>query len=210
MKTIMLYGFLGKRFGRVHRYDVRSPAEAVRAMCVTLSGFRKALIDGGSYKVLIGGKDQIIAEQLQNPISDSETIRISQEISGAARGFGMILGAVMVVAGMVLTYFGFGAIGVPLAQAGVVMFAGSAIAMLFAPKLADGSTADREANRASYTFDGAVNTAAQGNPVPVFYGGPLIIGSQVISAGISLEQINIDDIPMTKIGAMTLIIRSKQ
>ena len=45
MKTILLYGFLGRQFGRVHRYDVASPAEAVRALTATLQGFRKAVVD---------------------------------------------------------------------------------------------------------------------------------------------------------------------
>jgi len=63
---------------------------------------------------------------------------------------------------------------------------GGAAQMLFAPKTPDGP-ADKPDNKASYAFDGAVNTAAQGNPVPVLYGGPLIVGSQVISAGLSAE-----------------------
>lgn len=50
-------------------------------------------------------------------------------------------------------------------------------------------TVEAVSNRPSYAFDGAVNTAAQGNPVPVCY-GQLIVGSQVISAGLSVEQIS--------------------
>jgi predicted phage tail protein len=45
---------------------------------------------------------------------------------------------------------------------------------------------DRPANKPSYAFDGAVNTAAQGNPVPICY-GRLIVGSQVVSAGLVTE-----------------------
>lgn len=39
-------------------------------------------------------------------------------------------------------------------------------------------------NKPSYLFNGAVNTYSQGNPVPVGFGGPLRVGSQVISVGI--------------------------
>ena len=43
-------------------------------------------------------------------------------------------------------------------------------------------------NRASYIFNGAVNLTAQGNPVPICY-GRMRIGSVVISAGLSTEDI---------------------
>jgi len=182
MKTVMLYGFLGRKFGRVHRYDVKTPAEAVRALTVTLKGFRKALVDGGAYRVLVGGKQELGRTQLCDPVSDRETIRIVPVVAGAGRGFGQaILGAVLITAG-VLTGNQY------LTQVGVALALGGVSQMLFAPKATKG-TADRPENKPSYSFDGAVNTAAQGNPVPVFYGGPLIIGSQVISAGLSAEQI---------------------
>ena len=50
--------------------------------------------------------------------------------------------------------------------------------------------AEREeaSRRPSYVFDGAVNTVEQGHCVPVLY-GELRIGSQIISAGISVEQL---------------------
>ncbi|WP_260627457.1 tail assembly protein [Pseudomonas protegens] len=41
-------------------------------------------------------------------------------------------------------------------------------------------------NRPSYSFNGAVNTSVQGNPVPLLY-GRMIVGSAVISAGIYSE-----------------------
>lgn len=201
MKTVMLYGFLGRKFGRVHRYDVKTPAEAVRALSVTLKGFRKTLVDGGAYRVLIGGKQELERAQLRDPSSDRETIRLVPVVSGAGRGLGqIILGAAIIgaafftggasiaaggfmSAGITTTFWGGIAVGI-----GSSLVLGGVSQMLFSPKQTSG-TVDRAENKPSYTFDGAVNTAAQGNPVPVFYGGPLIIGSQVISAGLSVEQI---------------------
>lgn len=198
MKTVMLYGFLGRQFGRVHRYDVKTPAEAVRALSVTLQGFRQALVDGGAYQVLIGGKSDIGREQLCDPVSGRETIRIIPVVAGAGRGLGqVILGAAMVMAapyaaGWVLGNTSMVGLAVGIANyapvIGMSLVLGGVSQMLFAPKGA-GSPADRPENAPSYAFDGAVNTAAQGNPVPVLYGGPLIVGSQVISAGLSVEQI---------------------
>jgi len=182
MKSILLYGFLGRQFGRVHRYEVSSAAEAVKALSVTLQGFRKALADGGYYRVLIGGSTALEKDQLRDPVSDKETIRIVPVIQGAGGVGKVILGVVL----LVVSYF----VPIPgLANLGVSLIIGGVSEMLFAKKPASQSTTDRPENRPSYTFDGAVNTAAQGNPVSLLYGGPLIVGSQVVSAGLSVEQI---------------------
>lgn len=47
IRTVRLYGWLGRAFGREHRLAVASPAEAVRALCALLPGFEKALADSG-------------------------------------------------------------------------------------------------------------------------------------------------------------------
>lgn len=182
MKTILLYSFLGRQFGRVHRYDVASPAEAVRAMCATLKGFRKAIVDGGAYRVLVGGKQSLSVEEVPHPVSDRESIRIVPVIAGAGKGIGqVVLGAALVVAGFVFAQ-------PQLFYVGAALVIGGAAQMLFAPKTPEST--DRPENQPSSSFDGAVNTAAQGNPVPVAYGGPLIVGSQVISAGLSVESMD--------------------
>lgn len=49
---------------------------------------------------------------------------------------------------------------------------------------------ERPENKPSYLFNGAVNTYRQGNPVPLGFGGPLTIGSQVISAGVRAVDIS--------------------
>jgi len=188
VKTILLYGFLGRQFGRVHRYDVASPAEAVRALTATLQGFRKAVVDGGAYRVLVGGKQALGKDEVQNPVSDRETIRIVPMIAGAGRGGGqVILGAVLMVIAGLTVFTPLGPLAQPLYSAGLYLIIGGVAQMLFAPKTPD--TVDKPANQASYAFDGAVNTAAQGNPVPLLYGGPLIVGSQVVSAGLSVDAI---------------------
>jgi len=66
-----------------------------------------------------------------------------------------------------------------------LLFSGVSQALTSTPKQ---QSVEAPSNKPSYAFDGAVNTAAQGNPVPVCY-GRLIVGSQVISAGLTVEQI---------------------
>ena len=62
----------------------------------------------------------------------------------------------------------------------------SGVAQMLAPRQQGLATADRPDNGASYNFNGPVNTTAQGNPVPLFYGEGFI-GSGVINAGIYAE-----------------------
>jgi hypothetical protein len=57
--------------------------------------------------------------------------------------------------------------------------------------MADG--AERPENTPNYVFHGPINTEAQGHPVPVLLGGPLRIGSAVISAGISADAFTADN-----------------
>jgi len=188
LRTIRLYGKLGARFGRVHRLAVDSAAEAVRAMCVLLPGFRKELATsadrGLTYAVFVG-KENIGEEQLSLP-PGRDDIRIAPVLQGSKRGgvLQTILGAALIAVGAVISVYGGGA-GMPLMQMGAVMAFGGVVQML-SPQPNGISAKDSPENGASYNFNGPVNTSAQGNPVPVLY-GRMIAGSAVISAGIFAE-----------------------
>jgi predicted phage tail protein len=187
MMTIMLYGFLGKQFGKVHRYAVSSPAEAVRALCATLPGFKQAVIDGGSYKVLKAGRESVGEEELHYPSSQKETLRIVPVVSGAKNGIGqIILGIVLVAVAIINPAFIGGYAGL-IGGLGASLIMGGISQLLYKPTATQ--SVEKEANKASATFDGAINTVAQGNPVPICY-GKLLVGSQVISTGLSVEQLS--------------------
>lgn len=195
MMLVLLYGHLGRRFGRVHRYDVKSAGEAVRALCATLPGFRRALIDGGAYRVLRGGREALGRDDIPAPHSQRDSLRIVPVVAGAGRGFGQILlGAALIglsfvpgiqAVGFSVGPFSFGLSSVFRSVGMNLLFSGVSQALTSTPKQ---QSVEAVSNKPSYAFDGAVNTAAQGNPVPVCY-GRLIVGSQVISAGLTVEQI---------------------
>ena len=193
MMLILLYGTLGQRFGKVHRYAVKTPREAIRAMCVTLPGFREAASEG-SYRVLAGGSRELELEQTAWPISQKESLRIVPVVQGR-NGLGkVLLGAALIGFSLAFPQFGAFTIGgwsssisAIAGNIGVSLVLGGVSQMLFAPP-SPPKNVDRPENKPSFAFDGAVNTAAQGNPVPVCY-GRLIVGSQVISAGLSTEAI---------------------
>jgi predicted phage tail protein len=192
VKTVRLYGALGDKFGRVWRLDVKSPGEAIRALCSQLPGFRRHLQETATqgYRVLAGrdGRNEIT---LCLP-SSATTFRVVPVVSGAGKGLGgIIVGAALIWASS--GTYGWGeAMGATMASAvssiGFSMVIGGVSqAMTKTPKTSNESV-ERPDNKPSYAFDGAVNTAAQGNPVPVCY-GELLVGSQVISAGLTTEQV---------------------
>jgi len=202
MKSILLYGNLGATYGKVHLYDVVSPAQAIKALSVTIKGFKQSLIDGGYYRILVGGKDELDINEVANPMSDRETIRIVPVVAGA-EGLGkIVLGtALILAAGPLAGAFGFvAATGTSAAVAGfagitastftglgISLVLGGVSQMLFSPQAAPAS-AERPENKPSFIFNGAVNTTRQGNPVPICY-GRMIVGSQVISAGLRATQL---------------------
>jgi len=181
VRTIKLYGVLGKQFGRVHRLAVNSTAEAIHALCMMVPGFERFLMEskdkGLTYSVFIG-RENIGVDRLKAPLGDSD-IRVAPVLIGSKRAglFQTIIGAVIFAASFFVP--GMQGWGQSL---GFSMMIGGALQML-SPQPKGLGTQDSPANRASYSFNGPVNTSAQGNPVGLLY-GQLIVGSSVISAGI--------------------------
>jgi len=191
MREIRLYGELGKRFGRVHRFAVANAAEAIRALRANFPDFERAILDvAPAYRVFVGSQRLADAGELHAPSGDRETIRIAPALSGAKQGIGqVIIGAVLIAAAVVGNIFFPGnPISPYLLNAGVAMVIGGVAQMLSPPPKANDPN-ERPENKPSYVFSGAVNTTAQGHPVPVGY-GRMIIGSAVISGGLYTEDIN--------------------
>lgn len=194
LTTIRLYGALGARFGRVHKLAVQTSAEAVKALCVNFDGLEDYLMNAkknGMTFAVFRGKRNIGAQDFTELGGDSD-IRIAPVMEGSKKAgiFQTILGAVMVVAGIVMTVIS-GGTASPLAASlmvsGVGMMAGGIYQMLSPqPKGLQGR--DDPDNKPSYAFGGAVNTLAMGNPVALLY-GEREIGGAIISAGIVAEDV---------------------
>ncbi|MGK0703664.1 tail assembly protein [Yokenella regensburgei] len=192
MTRIELGGVLGKTFGKTHERLVSTTAEAVRALCCTIDGFEKFLNTSknrGLTYAVFRGKKNIGENDLEFPVTE-ETIRIVPVVIGSKKAglLQTILGAVLVVAGIVVTglTWGYAApVGGALISSGIGLMAGGVIQML-SPQPAGLSSKQDSDNRASYAFGGVTNTAAQGYPVPLLY-GKRRIGGAIISAGIYVE-----------------------
>lgn len=194
IRTIRLYGTLGTKFGRVHRFVCNDTAGAIRALCSMVDGFEKFLMEskekGLAFSCFIGKKN-INDEQFNYPVGDDD-IRIAPVIIGSGRGgfFNVILGAAMIGAafytgGASIAAWGTGATMMGAMGAAMVL-TGVSQALTKQPK--GNVAADSVDNGASYNFNGVVNVTAQGNPVPVLY-GEMIVGSVVGGADMYSEDI---------------------
>lgn len=193
--TILLSGSLARQFGRRHRLVVSSAAEAVRALCAMVPGFKRYMIeakDRGLHFAIFTGKRNIGLDQLHDPCS-KEVIRLVPVLRGAKNSgwLQVVIGvAIIVVAGIATSGAAFGAIGAG-GFAGVAANVGIAIALGGVSQIIAGTpkglgTREESSNQPSYSFGGVVNTQAQGGCVPDGY-GEMIVGSAVISAGIYAE-----------------------
>ena len=188
MRNIKLYGHLGKRFGRIFRMDVNSVAEAVAALKANLQGFEAYLATHSmpGYHIFIG-KRNLGEDELALP-GGAGDIKFVPVVAGAKRAgmFQTIFGIALIVVGVFTSWAG----GTALISAGVSMVIGGVTQLLTVQP----GQANREKpeNRPSYAFNGPVNTTAQGNPVPVCY-GEVMVGSQVASFGLSVDDILVND-----------------
>ena len=215
MKVVKVYGALRKRLGQCRfEFDVTTPAQAIKALCVNFPGLEKWLIDsekdGVGYRVAVS-KEKATEENiapLLMPFSDKEVFSITPVVAGAGRGTGQILlGAALITAavftaGAAATGTGF--LGLGSAGATGSAFAATAssalgtfgvsltlsgIATAISPQPNTGLERGIEAAKLeSFVFNNVVNTSKQGLPVPIAY-GRLFVGSAVLSSGLDVDQV---------------------
>ncbi|MFW1946753.1 tail assembly protein [Acinetobacter bereziniae] len=184
LKTIKLYGVLGKKFGKEFKLAVESTREAVKALSVQVPGFEQFMLNAHEQGLAfaIFQDDENISEDQIDFDTGAYVIKIVPKVMGAGGNGGvlqLVLGAVLIVAG-----FWTGGVtsnlGVALIGAGAGMVVGG-IAQMLTPK-ADAQDQNQDGNRANKSFGGAVTTIAQGNPVPILY-GQREVGGFIVNAG---------------------------
>jgi len=183
LKTIKLYGILAKKFGKEFHLAVDNTREAMRALSVQVQGFEHFMLHAHEQglEFAVFQDEQNIGETELDMSTSAKVIKIVPRVIGAG-GNGVlqtILGAVMVVVGVVAMAYG-QAWGANLVGAGIGMMVGG-IAMMLMPKI-DNQDQNQDGNKANKGFGGAVTTVAQGNPVPVLY-GQREVGGFIASAG---------------------------
>ena len=216
LKVVKVYGALRKRLGQCRfEFDVATPAQAIKALCVNFPGLDKWLIDsekdGVGYRVAVS-KEKATEENvapLLMPFSDKEVFSITPVIAGAGGGFGRILlGAALIavaIANPVVGFGGGGAAGFGVVTGATATFGASlaaaagtigiglvltGVAEVLSPQPKVDSTLDESVQLESFTFSNVVNTSRQGMACPIAY-GRVFVGSAVLSSGLDVDQVQV-------------------
>ncbi|MBU0938017.1 MAG: tail assembly protein [Gammaproteobacteria bacterium] len=185
--TIKLYGQL-RQFGKVYHLAVRSPAEAIKALCVQIPGLERFISNAKSRGIefaVFRGKKNIGEKELG--YQGAGEIIISPVITGSKRAGSLqtIVGGILIAAAYVLSFTPFAAASPFLYSAGAAMSIGGIIQML-SPQAGGLKTSAAPENTPGYAFGSAKNTTASGNPVPLCI-GKRRWGGAIISAAIYAE-----------------------
>ncbi|WP_343054467.1 tail assembly protein [Pararobbsia alpina] len=166
----------------MHRFVVRSPKDALRALIAMVPGFERELMtskDRGVRYAVFVGKRNLAQTELEYP-SGQDDIRIAPVVTGRKAGLWMtIAGVALAAVGAVSMYFG-NPYGGQMMLMGASMAFGGISQMISANATASNGSGN---TTQSYYFSGAENTTTQGGPVPLLY-GEMVVGSTVISSGI--------------------------
>ena len=208
LKTIHLYGKLADEYGPAFDLDVATPAEAIRALAANFPTFYKSLY-GGEYRVMRGPPREDFAlneDQLTLAIGQANHLHIIPMPVGSKKTgiFKIILGVALIAISIFVPPAGIAAggtlaagfaseialgvtYGAVAALGASLVLAGAAQLLSPTPK-ADYGGREKPDERASFFFNGPVNTIEQGGPVPIVV-GRMEVGSVLVSAGLVISRL---------------------
>lgn len=187
MTNVLLYGKL-RQFGRSFRLSVRSPAEAIKALCIQLPGFERfianAKAEGLEFAIFRGERN---LEEKELGFGGHGDIRIAPVVAGSKRAG--LLQTVIGVAIVALAWWNplgwSAATALAVGMGGGSMAVGGVIQML-SPQAQGLTMSGSPENLPSYAFGSAKNTTASGNPVPICI-GERRWGGAIISASVEAQ-----------------------
>lgn len=188
-------GYL-KKFGN-HKFYVKTPAEAIKAMMLQIKGFDEAFrgAEKRGIKFSVRTDKRQVTDPEQLLMGKPKVVKLVPKYSGSKNAAVTMLTVAAILAVTVMTggfgaaaggWFAAGTTSASIATSVAISLALGGISMLLAPKASGLSTSSDVENESSYAFGGPVNTTAQGQPVPAFY-GYREVGGAVISASILAE-----------------------
>ena len=216
MVTIRLLGEAGRLYGRRFQLAVKTPAEAVRALCLQIPGLRQYLLESGEkgidWRVVTDHAEGLDEDQMLWPLSKRLVLA---PLPAGRGGVGKIIaGVALIAAAIILAPIGGGFLGIAgtgfltgaastaIGSIGLsLVFGGVAELLTPTPKMPNvkgglgsglgGSSAtsgrDRDEQLNSYTFDKSNANTVQGDVVPVLYGERIIGALPVLSFGLELQ-----------------------
>lgn len=183
LTNIFLHGRLGKAYGHEWKLDVRSPAEAIRAIDANLKGrLKEQLYKEGTkkfYKVCLGNVENPLEKNELSINSGRVDIHIVPVPKGRKSGLGKILAAAAIIALMVwnpgAAFIGAKGLtmwGTMAATAAASLALGGVVQMLTpTPNFNQNSDGD---GRGSSLFQGNSVVTTQGSTVGLVYGRMMV------------------------------------
>lgn len=194
LTKVYLEGVMGDQFGHEWELEIASPAEAIRLIDANSPGLlnwiRGNVRKYSHYQVVVEYQDGAT-----EPLNDGTylkdrvmaSVRFVPVIAGSGKWTNAIVGAILIVVG----YYVGGQQGAGMMKMGASMMIGGVIQALTTrtsnARLSSDSARESK-SLVSEGFDGPVNTVQQGTPIPLIY-GRVMVGSQVISAGLVVDQL---------------------
>ena len=203
MTDVILYGHLARKYGRHHKFDITSAAEACRALQANYGTFF-ADIRPGQFAVIRGSRkngEQLCVEQVPMQMGNKPIHIVPIPRGSSGKGiFAIVLGIALIAVSIFtmnpeLGFMANMAAAMPTVtflSHGAVLMMGAAMALggisqLITPTPQVNDYKAREQKQVSFLFSGAVNRMEQGGAIPVFYGGPMEIGSILVSGGVRVD-----------------------
>lgn len=201
---VFFHGKLAKDYGKKpFTIYANSLQDVFGGLCANLGEGFKNVIRLGRWHISSGPRksksdkpqnsDALLSEEDVTLGGLEEELHVFPEVQGASGVLKVIVGVILVIIGVVVgvifSWTGVGGMaGFGIASMGVSMIVGGAMQMMARNPTINNYQNASVAQKASFVFNGAVNTMEQGGPVPLIYGLHLT-GSTVISAGVDIEQL---------------------
>lgn len=178
MIKLQLVGVMAERYGTEFELDVKTPREAVQALCSLVDGFME-YVRHHDFNMWVD--DRNIGEDGVGYDYGSCVVKMGLHVSGAGgdSGLWMVIAGIAIILVAWWNPAGWGASAQMIAYGIGGGIAAAGAAQLLMPT-AKPTEMDEEGNKASYGFNKPVTTVAQGNNVPVLYGKGLIGGFVVM------------------------------
>lgn len=198
LTTVHLDGALGKEFGSKWELAASSPREALALINANRPGLiawiKQKATEFTHYRVVCeyhDGRTEDLDDSTYLLNRKVKSVRFMPVIvgSGGSPLGRMLVGAMLMVGGFYLaTIPGMQGIGQFVANVGFSFVLGGAIGLI-SPQPGNNNTQEGDAGKTSNYFDGPTNTTQQGVPVQLIYGRRVMVGSQLISARMSIDQV---------------------
>lgn len=194
MIRLHFYGAMAKAYGSHIDLDAATPREAITALSFQIPGYRE-YVSEREWHIILGKFDKkgkkgndITEDELDMNLGAIQEVHLVPKIAGSGKAFSFIAGAVLFVVGAVAA-FGYGqAWGKNLMWMGGSMMLGGLVQMTTKIPKAENIATEPEDKRASFLYNGPINSSTQGAAISRGY-GKMLIGSTVVSGMVYAEQL---------------------